>query len=153
MSADKRGSVSSPQAPAVPPYPAAISISGTAWHSHLAHDRTVPLIHPAIHIGLLETNDVVFTDPAVSRLHAVIEWAPPGYVIRDLGSGTGTLVQGKPISGPTILTPGQHIRIGSTDLYFQAVQVQGAASPETPPAAAGAAVPALAVLPMHAITN
>ncbi|HTE86890.1 MAG TPA: FHA domain-containing protein, partial [Dehalococcoidia bacterium] len=152
MSADDQSAGSSREAPTLP-YPAAVSILGAAWHSHLAHDGTVPLIHPKIHVGLLETNDVVLTDPTVSRLHAVIEWAPQGYIIRDLGSGTGTFVEGRQISGPTALAPGQHIRIGSTDLYFQAVRIQGSAAPAPPPTPPGTTAPAITVLPMQAITN
>jgi len=140
------------QAP-IPPYPAAISLSGGNWQSHLAHDGTIPLIHPQIHIGLLETNDVILTDPAVSRMHAVIEWAPEGFVIRDLGSHTGTFVQGQRIAGPRLLAPGEHIRIGATDIYFQAVQVLGSALPSAPPAATDASAPGVIVLPMHATTN
>lgn len=140
-------------APPAPPYPAAVTISGPPWHSPLAHGGAVPLIHPQIHIGILETNDIVLTDPGASRVHAVIEWTPQGYAIRDLESRSGTFVQERAISGPTLLTPGQHLRIGGTDLSFQAIQLQGAVAGWAPPAAPGAAASQFTVLPMQAISN
>ncbi|HET9017880.1 MAG TPA: PrsW family glutamic-type intramembrane protease [Thermomicrobiaceae bacterium] len=111
-----------------PPFPAAVSISGPAARGRAAGGTPVPLIHPETYIGLLESNDIVLNDPAVSRIHAVIRWSDSGYVIQDLGSITGTLVDGAPIDEPTPILPGQHIRIGSSDLVFQSVRIQEAAA-------------------------
>ncbi|HUY99069.1 MAG TPA: PrsW family glutamic-type intramembrane protease [Thermomicrobiaceae bacterium] len=111
-----------------PPFAAALSVSGTAVRGRAAGSGPLPLIHSETYIGLLESNDIVLNDPAVSRIHAVIRWSDTGYVIQDLGSVTGTLVDGSPISGPTPILPGQHIRIGSTELVFQSVRVLEAAA-------------------------
>jgi len=106
---------------AAPPYPAALTITGPAWSSRLAHDGRVFLSAPEVHLGLLSTNEIVLTDPQASRMHAVIRWCPKGYVLQDSGSKTGTLVEGHRVYESTLLLPGQHVRIGSTELTLEAV--------------------------------
>lgn len=107
-----------------PPYPAAMTISGNAWHSQLVASGPVPLVHPETYIGILDSNDIVLHDSTASRIHAVVRWTSEGYQLQDLGSRAGTLVNGKPVEGPVQLSPGEKLRIGSTDLLFQAVRVQ-----------------------------
>jgi len=57
-------------------------------------------------------------DPLVSMDHSSIEWdaEEERYLISDLGSQTGTLVNGEKIEGPTKIHPGSEIQIGET--YF-----------------------------------
>jgi len=107
-----------------PPYPAAMTISGNAWHSVLVPSGPVPLVHHETYIGLLDSNDIVLHDSAASRIHAVIRWASEGYTIQDLGSRTGTLINGREIEGVTPLNPGEQLRVGGTDMLFQAVRIQ-----------------------------
>lgn len=102
-----------------PPYPAMLAIVATRWSSRLAQDDVVPLSLPVVHIGLLQTNDVVLADPTVSRLHAVIRWTARGYVLEDLGSTNGTYVEGQRITAPVLLVPGQQIRLGRVEAVFQ----------------------------------
>lgn len=55
-------------------------------------------------------------DPAVSRVHAVLERRPDGsYTLRDLGSTNGTTVNGTPVGTETgvALASGDCIRIGA----------------------------------------
>ncbi len=59
-------------------------------------------------------------DRRVSKLHARIEREATGYVIADLGSRNGTFVNDHPVVGePAPLLPGDHIRLGQTDLVFE----------------------------------
>src|SRR5579872_4202641 len=114
--------VAAPEAtPAVaaPPYQAALRISGTGWRSRLLHDGQVQLSQPEVHIGILSNNDVVLADPKTSRLHAAIRWTPAGYVLQDLQSQNGTFVEGRQVTQPVLLVPGQHIRIGDTEMVFE----------------------------------
>lgn len=106
-----------------PPYPAAITISGPGWRSALARDGHIPLAVPMVRIGRMESNEVVLTDPLVSRHHSAIRWAPNGYEIEDLGSANGTYLDGVRVNGRMPLTPGQTIRIGNTELAFNALDV------------------------------
>jgi RsiW-degrading membrane proteinase PrsW (M82 family) len=138
------GGVASP-----PPYYATLVIQGPAWRSRYAHGNQTPLFRPETHIGKLASNDIMITDPYASRFHAVIRWSPQGYMVEDLRSTNGTYVNGQRITGPTLLSPGQTIRIGQTQMTFYALQQgQGAnAAMIAPPPAPMA--PALAA-PTHA---
>jgi RsiW-degrading membrane proteinase PrsW (M82 family) len=130
--------VAAPARPLAPPYPARLLIASPAWSSRLAHDGGVILSKPEVHLGLLATNDVVFKDPHVSRLHAVIRWTPAGYEIEDLHSTGGTYVQGLRVTARTLLPPGAAVRIGTVELRFEPL----AAPPiQAPPGVVGAPLP------------
>src|SRR5262245_7532971 len=107
--------------PVTPPFPAAVTIAGGPWQSRLASDGHIPLARPAIQIGRMADNDIVLSDPLVSRYHAAMRWAPVGYEVEDLGSANGTYVQSRRISGCTPLVPGQIVRVGNTELHFAAL--------------------------------
>ncbi len=124
-----------------PTYVATLVVRGPSWRSRFAHGDQVPLFRPETHIGKLASNDIMITDPYASRIHAVIRWAPQGYVLEDLRSTNGTYVNGQRITAPTILQPGQVIRIGQTELTFYALQGQGAGVPAYAPPPAVAAAP------------
>ena len=103
------------------PFPAALTIPRTPWRSALAQDGHIPLARPVIHIGRMEGNDIVLDDPLVSRHHAVIRWTSTGYELEDLGGANGTYVQGHRVHGRVVLASAQTIRIGNTELVFQAL--------------------------------
>lgn len=71
-------------------------------------------------IGKSPGNDLVVRDPAVSRLHAVVEGLGSGWVIRDLGSRNGTFVNGERVRAEQALHSGDEIRVGNTRLTFRA---------------------------------
>lgn len=48
----------------------------------------------------------------ISRLHARLSAVGPGYAVADLGSRNGTRVGGRVIEGPTIVGPGEVLRLG-----------------------------------------
>ena len=48
-------------------------------------------------IGRSQENDIVISDPNISRKHARLSRADNGYVVEDLGSTNGTLLDGAPI--------------------------------------------------------
>lgn len=70
-------------------------------------------------IGRERDNDLVLTDPRISRYHAIIELAEGQWTIRDLGSANGTSVNGQPISEAYPLSPDDRITVGDTELVFQ----------------------------------
>jgi len=76
---------------------------------------------PYVSIGTLPENDLVFTDPTVSRKHAVIEEKPNGYILRDLDSTNGTFLDGVRVR-EAYLTPGSIIRLGQTELSFSPLE-------------------------------
>jgi pSer/pThr/pTyr-binding forkhead associated (FHA) protein len=65
-----------------------------------------------LHIGRGKNNQVRLREISVSRTHAAVLLSKDGFYIRDQDSSLGTMVNGRRISGPTKLNPGDIIRIG-----------------------------------------
>lgn len=63
---------------------------------------------------------VVVDDQFASKRHAAIDLRDGVYVLTDLGSKNGTLLNGRPLGAPTELLDGDRIRIGSTVLEYRA---------------------------------
>jgi hypothetical protein len=84
----------------------------------LAGGRSVPLTQPEVTIGRLPECDVVVEDPGASRQHARIRRTDGGFVLVDLGSTNGTLVNDLPIR-EHVLENGDRITIGETVLEFR----------------------------------
>ena len=97
-------------------------------------------------IGRERDNDLVLTDPRVSRYHAVIELVWGKLSIQDMGSANGTLVNGWPVSGAHALEADDQITVGDTELVFQPSRVGGAAAAARTQSPAPAS-PALATSP------
>lgn len=62
--------------------------------------------------------DLVLQDDQASRRHAQVEPGPDGFVLVDLGSTNGTLLNGQPVDGPAALEPGDRIVVGDTLVRF-----------------------------------
>ena len=58
-------------------------------------------------------NHIVLSDIAVSRKHTLICWENTHFAVRDLGSGNGTLVNGKKIQHH-VLANGDQVELGNT---------------------------------------
>lgn len=72
-------------------------------------------------IGRASSCDVILADPAVSRRHADITAQADRFLIRDVGSTSGTFVDGErlePFKG-ALLHPGSVISMGTTSLLFK----------------------------------
>ncbi len=80
--------------------------------------RTFSLAKPVVTLGRLPENDVVVDDPGASRQHARINGANGEYVLVDLGSTNGTLVNDEPVAERR-LDDGDRITIGETVLEFR----------------------------------
>ena len=98
-------------------------------------------IQGAFSMGRNPDNVFQTDDLQVSRRHAVIEQLPTGTILRDLGSGNGTYVNGRRVL-ECRLNPNDVIRIGSIEMRFEGqpvvVEPPKPATPEAaqPPAAA-----------------
>jgi tetratricopeptide (TPR) repeat protein len=71
-----------------------------------------------INIGRGADQDLVLADIAVSRRHIKIHLLPGGYKLQDLGSGNGTLINGKRVD-EVMLVDGDQIELGNTLLRFE----------------------------------
>jgi signal transduction histidine kinase len=78
---------------------------------------TFPVAKPVV-IGRGKA-DIVLAENEVSRRHARLYYSGQhGYLLEDLGSSNGTLVNGVKLHKPTIVAVGDRIQIGRTVLVF-----------------------------------
>jgi hypothetical protein len=68
-------------------------------------------------VGRSQENDIVISDPNVSRKHARISRADNGFVVEDLGSTNGTLLDGAPIDRERI-EGGDELTFGQSTARF-----------------------------------
>jgi hypothetical protein len=71
-------------------------------------------------IGRSPDADVVLASTEVSRRHAEIVPEDGGWILVDLGSTNGLRLNGRAVGVPTLLTDGDAIEIGPTELVFEA---------------------------------
>lgn len=81
--------------------------------------RRYPLGRASVVLGRRASSDLALDDIEVSRRHAVIEYQSPSYVLRDLGSTNGTLLNGRRITGSALLADGDIIELGGSRLRFR----------------------------------
>jgi pSer/pThr/pTyr-binding forkhead associated (FHA) protein/class 3 adenylate cyclase len=75
-------------------------------------------VSAAITIGKDKSNYVQLLHPTIALKHAEVSPAASGYRIKDLGSSTGTHVNGQRISGEAPLKDGDEIRVGDIRFLF-----------------------------------
>ncbi len=71
-------------------------------------------------LGRASDNTVVLSDSSVSKYHARIDFDGDSFVLTDVGSTNGTLLDGQLVRGQVPLEAGSTIRLGSTALLFRA---------------------------------
>lgn len=86
---------------------------GTKWTDvfRLTPGRTVT-------IGRTATNQIVIKDERCSRYHAEIFLTQGQWVLRDLDSRNGTLVNGERVRGDSVLKPGDVVTIAHIQMAF-----------------------------------
>ncbi|HTU58966.1 MAG TPA: FHA domain-containing protein, partial [Polyangiales bacterium] len=73
---------------------------------------------PVFRIGKSNDNDLVLADDTVSRAHCEILHDTRGFLVRDLGSTNGTMLDGREVK-EAYLTPGSALTIGSIELKLR----------------------------------
>jgi len=76
---------------------------------------------PVIKVGRLSSVNLKLDDPTVSRVHAHIEATSNGYIIKDMGSSAGTILNGQTVDKAT-LKDGDELILGKTKLV---VSIEG----------------------------
>ena len=90
-----------------------------------------------ITIGRDSSNGIMINDAEISRRHARLTFQGGKYILEDLGSTTGTLVNGQRLAGPRVLKPGEVVSFGEQIvLVFEALSFDPGATVVSPRAAA-----------------
>lgn len=79
---------------------------------------TISITKEPVVIGRLSTSDVVLSDPNVSRRHAELRRDGSKWIVVDLGSTNGTVVNGK-LAREHPLAEGDRLTFGKTELVFK----------------------------------
>ena len=92
-----------------------------------------------VRIGRSTDNDVVVSDPTVSRQHARMAWSPDGWLYEGLGRA-GTFLRGNAVASLLVAEP---VELALASPHGPVVRLEPSppASPALPPAAAGHVVP------------
>jgi pSer/pThr/pTyr-binding forkhead associated (FHA) protein len=72
-----------------------------------------------VSIGRAGSCQIVIDDTYASQQHARVYGSNGGFMVEDLGSTNGTYVNGRKISYPLELRPGDRIKIGKTVFEFR----------------------------------
>jgi hypothetical protein len=70
-------------------------------------------------IGRSRDCEIALDDAGVSRRHAQLLPQEGGWMIEDLGSTNGVLVNGVPVQGAQPLSAGDRVELGSTEIVFE----------------------------------
>jgi len=92
----------------------------------------LPLRQPVLNLGRSQSNDVILDDRQVSGQHARLTWGREGWLVEDVGSTNGTLLNGQrlPPHAAAPLRPGDSVQIGSFVFFVRFLQAD-----ESPPPA------------------
>jgi hypothetical protein len=86
----------------------------------LPSGQRVDLSSSTVSVGRLPECTISINDNNISRNHAEIKAGPTAYVVKDLGSTNGTMVNGVKIVGEHRLRDGDIVSFGSTHVRFEA---------------------------------
>ena len=103
--------------PAPPPKPSRPAVQ-YAWLVDITNNRRFDLFEGTTRIGRDSESDIMLSDPAVSRPHAQIRETHGHFTLTDMGSSSGTLLNGKKLRSPLVLQNGDEITLGDTVLRF-----------------------------------
>lgn len=81
--------------------------------------KKIPVLCWENSIGRARSNDIVIEDPTVSRSHCVLLRRKEGWFVSDVGSKSGTKVNGRPVEKRHHLNLDDEIQIGSTTLALR----------------------------------
>jgi len=81
--------------------------------------RALQINLPVMNLGQSPECQIPLNDPTLSAFHAQLVRYDTGLYLRDLGSSSGTWVNGQCLFGPHALRDGDQIRIGQLELWFR----------------------------------
>jgi pSer/pThr/pTyr-binding forkhead associated (FHA) protein/tetratricopeptide (TPR) repeat protein len=85
-----------------------------------ANVTEIEMIRDEITIGRKRECDVVLSDKRASKKHLVIKKAGAQFILKDLGSTTGTLLNGERVTESEV-AHGDRIQVGEVEMVFEAI--------------------------------
>ncbi|HWF53374.1 MAG TPA: DUF3662 and FHA domain-containing protein [Solirubrobacteraceae bacterium] len=85
----------------------------------LVDDKRMVIGSAGVTLGRSRQCDVVLNDPNVSREHAEIRPRGGSWVVTDLGSTNGVSINGRRITRPEVVKPGDEIELGTSVVVFE----------------------------------
>jgi len=104
-----------------------------------ASGQTYEVDRDELIIGRSPDDPIVVDDPAVSGRHCSVTKSGRRYLVKDLGSTNGTMLNKAPVE-QSFLKPGDIIRVGSVEILFEGDDVE-VVEGRTPPARTASAPP------------
>jgi hypothetical protein len=101
----------------LPATPSTNSANPVKAYLILNGDRHIPLNHAVITLGRKLDNSIIIDDPRASRHHAQLRLRYGRWVLYDLGSASGTLVNNEAVE-EYLLQPGDVITLAGTTLIY-----------------------------------
>jgi pSer/pThr/pTyr-binding forkhead associated (FHA) protein len=108
-----------PAAPVAPRASAAGPLAKFLVRSGALKGQRLIVKVPIVNIGRADYCDMVIPDDSVSSQHAKLTRREGVWVLSDLGSTNGTMVDGEKIDGDIPLAPGAFVRFGDVQLIFE----------------------------------
>jgi hypothetical protein len=105
-----------PQPSPAPPAPVEVQVSPRCVLCYAG--RRIPISESLISLGRSLDNDVIVSEPQVSRRHAQLRRRYGQYALYDLGSSGGTAVNGEPVR-ERVLAHGDVIALAGVELVFE----------------------------------
>mgnify|MGYP006287912821 CR=1 FL=1 len=80
---------------------------------------TVFPLQPVTSIGRSPNNTIVITDTYASSQHALLTWREGHWWVRDQDSRNGTMLNGESVTKPMVVSTGDVITVGETELKLE----------------------------------
>lgn len=103
-------------------------------------DQVLALPAGVFTVGSDQDNKIVLADSMISWRHAIISHSSDSLHVEDLGSSTGTYIDGERVNGRVEIRPGQKLQLGT--FVLERPGPRGAAAPPAAPRQAEAPPPA-----------
>jgi hypothetical protein len=108
---------------AAPPEMAEATVTGARYRLAIVAPpesaRHISLSGEPLNVGRTAANGVMLPDAQVSRTHCRLVLTGGQLLVTDAGSTNGTFVEGRRITEPTPLYPGDKLRVGPFSLMFE----------------------------------
>ena len=116
--APKEAEPKAPQA-AARPSAAAGALANLVVRSGDLKGHRFPIRVPVVNVGRAEYNDITILEDSVSTTHAKLQRREGIWILVDLDSTNGTMVDGEAVQGEVPLAPGALIRFGDVQTIFE----------------------------------